>query len=171
MLVQEAGSVRSQDSTLVEILELVGMELGGSSVGWRPEAARLYAIDVAMGILRRNADVVPEATRLALIARLHEARIWVECQGEVELTSIQADVETLLAPMRNVESRRMCLAAVDALLPSPYRSALVSTRNALLLGATGALGDVATLLRTRLAARLVEASWIVSPTAGMTLAS
>lgn len=162
MLQQEAVSAPGHESTLIEISDLVGLGIGSLAHSWPADSARLYAIDVAMAVVRHYGEHISEPARQAL-NRLQDARSVVYGDRDIELILIQADLETHLATSRSGEERMLWLTAIDALLPSPYRAALVSTRSALELGTTGAFGDVLTLLRTRLSTRLDEASWSRQP--------
>lgn len=163
VLQYEATTDPDHDSTLVEIMHLVEMGLGASDMGWHRESARLYAIDVAMTVIRRNTGAIPETERQHLSARLHEARTLVVGDRDAELGFIQTALETHMATAGSSRERRVWLAAIDALVPSPYRAALISTRNALSLGAMGTFNDVAALLRDRLIARLDEGSLTAEP--------
>lgn len=159
----EATTDPDHDSTLTEIMHLVEMRLGAGATGWHRESARLYAIDVAMTVIRRNASLISETERQNLSARLHEARTLAVGGRDTELGFIQSALETHLATAKNYRERRVWLTAIDALVPSPYRAALISTRNALALGATGTFNDVSAPLRDRLAARLDEGSLTAEP--------
>lgn len=163
MLHYEAGIDPDHDSALIEIMHLVSMRFGASDLGWHRESARLFAIDVAMTVIRRNASSISESDRQALASRLHEARTLVVGDRDAELGFIQSALETRLATSKNPRERRVWLTAIDALLPSPYRAALISTRNALSLGATGTFTDLAAVLRDRLTARLDEGSLTGEP--------
>jgi hypothetical protein len=151
----DRGSERA--SNLTEIMHLVDMQFGMSAEGWNTETARLYAIDIAMLVLRRNVLVLAEVDRQTLTYQLQEARCLVVSGRDSELGFLQAALETHLALARGPQERRLWLAAIDALIPDPYRAALVSTKDALSAG-TEALAEVSTLLRDRLLARLGEGS-------------
>jgi hypothetical protein len=151
------------DSTLTEIMHLVDMEPGVTGEGWNPESARLFAIDTALMAARRNLLVLSEADRQNLAFRLQEARTLVVGGRDSELGFIQAALESHLSQAVPGRQRRMWLTAIDALIPSPYRAALVSTKNALSLGSTEALADLSRSLRERLLARLGEGSLVDPP--------
>lgn len=169
MLRHDAVIDLNQDSTLDEIMHLVEMRFGVAPAGWHRESARLFALDVALTVIRRNPSLVSESERHELATRLHEARSLVVGDRDDELGFIQSALATRLPTAKTALERHIWLTAIDALLPSPYRSALVSTRNALKLGATGTFNDVASLLRDRLAARLDEGSLTAEPPSGLSL--
>lgn len=171
MLQYEAITDSDHDSTLVEIMHLVEMRFGAPDSGWHPESARLYAIDVAMTVIRRNAGTLSETERQSLSARLHEARTLVVGGRDAELGFIQSALEAHMAMARGPRERRVWLTAIDALVPSPFRAALISTHNALTLGAAGNFTDLAALLRDRLTARLEEGSLTVEPPPGFYLSA
>lgn len=155
---------RDHDSTLGEIMHLVDMPIGVTSDGWTGESARLFAVDLAMTAIRRNLRVLAEQEKQILLGKLQEARTLVVSGRDGELGFIQAALETHLVMEHPGRRRRVWLTAMDALIPSPYRAALVSTRNALRLGATEAFADLHSILRDRLLARLGEGSLISEPT-------
>jgi hypothetical protein len=145
-------------SNLTEIMHLVDMQFGVTAEGWNTETARLYSIDVAMMVLRRNMLVLAEVDRQTLTHQLHEARTLVVSGRDSELGFLQAALESHLTLARDPQERRLWLAAIDAMLPNAYRAALVCTKNALASGTTEALSDFSSLLRDRLTARLGEGS-------------
>ena len=149
------GSERGPN--LTEIMHLVDMQSGITSEGWNMETARLYAIDIAMLVLRRNVLVLAEVDRQTLTYQLHEARSLVVSGRDNELGFLQAALESHLSLARGPQERQLWLAAIDALIPNPYRAALVSTKNAL-SASTEALADFSSLIRDRLIARLGEGS-------------
>jgi hypothetical protein len=153
-----------QDPTLDEIMHLVDMHGGVTSEGWTSETARLFAIDTAMAFIRRNLSVLPEPDRHILVTRLQEARSLVVSGRDGELGFLQSAIESHLSMVSPGRQRGMWLAAIDALLPSPYRAALVSTKNALAVGTTETFVDLSNLLRDRLLARLGEGSLLSEPT-------
>ncbi len=159
MLDFEAGNnTGNQRSTLSEIMHHVDMRSGVTSEGWNAETARLFAIDIAMLVLRRNILVLAEVDRQTLSYQLQEARSLVVAGRDSELGFIQAALETHLGLSDTSQERRLWLTAIDALVPSPFRAALIATRNALTLGTTEAVADFSALLRDRLLARLGEGS-------------
>jgi hypothetical protein len=151
------------DSALSEIMHLVNVPYGVSHDGWNRESARLFAIDTAMTATRRHMATLTEADRHSINAYLQEARTLVVAGRDSELGFLQAALESHLALAAVGLPRRLWLGAIDALIPSPYRAALVSTRNALSLGTTEAFTDLSKLLRDRLLARLGEGSLLSGP--------
>lgn len=151
-------NIPGHDSTLTEIMHMVDMPSGPTSTGWNAETARLFALDTAMTAIRRHLALISEADKHSLVTRLHEARSLVVAGRDSELGFIQASLETHLAMAISEGERHVWLSAIDALMPCPFRSALVSTRNALSLKAIEGFPDAARLLRNRLLARLGEGS-------------
>lgn len=164
MLDFEAGhNAGNQGSILSEIMHLVDMRPGVTSEGWSAETARLFAIDIAMMVLRRNTLVLAEVDRQNLAYQLQEARTLVVAGRDSELGFIQAALETHLGLPDTIQERRLWLTAIDALVPSPFRAALIATKNAITLGTTEAVADFTTLMRDRLLARLDEGSLHTEP--------
>lgn len=147
-------------------MHLVDMPFGVTGDGWNGESARLFAIDIAMTVIRRNSDILSEPERQLLLGKLQEARTLVVGRRDRELGSIQASLEAQLPLTEPGALRQIRLIAIDSLLPSPYRAALVSTRNALSLVAREAFTDLSGLIRERLLARLGEGS-LVSDTSDL----
>lgn len=157
MLRHEAKTNRpGPDPILTEIMHLVDMETGADGAGWNPETARLFAIDTAVTVIRRNFDMLVDADRLSVIGHLGEARTLVVAGRDGELGFLQAALEAHLALEAPGPVRRLWLIAIDALMPNPYRAALVITRGVLGLDADRPIEGLAALLRSRLAARLGE---------------
>lgn len=152
-----------QAAALTEIMHLVDMAPGVTSDGWSRLTARLFAIDTAMVAVRRNMALMSEADRQSLVLLLQQARTLVTSHRDDELDFAQAALEAHLSQTGPGRERQVWLTAIDALLPSPYRAALVSTKSALSLGATESLVDLAGLLRDRLLARLTEGSLPLQP--------
>lgn len=153
-----------QVPTLTEIMHLVDMEPGVSSNGWSRDTARLYAIDTATVAARRNMVLLSEADRQSLVLLLQQARSLVTSHRDDELGFVQAALETRLVQTTSGRERQVWLTAIDALIPSSYRAALLATKGALSLGATEAFVDLAALLRDRLRTRLTENSHQLEPT-------
>lgn len=158
MLGYDAGDNTDNGAILTEIMHLIDMRSGVTSEGWNTETARLFAIDIAMMVLRRNILVLAEVDRQTLAYQLQEARSLVVAGRDEELGFIQSALEAHLGLPDTTQVRRLWLTAMDALVPSPYRAALIATRNAMALGPVEALSDFASLLRDRLLARLGEGS-------------
>ncbi|MGD2101336.1 MAG: hypothetical protein PVG83_03810 [Acidimicrobiia bacterium] len=163
LLKHEANTgIQDADSTLTEIMHLIDMSAGVQSDGWHPESARLFAIDTAVMVVRRYSNRLTEAERQAVIAQLHEARRLVVAGRDKELGSIQSTLECHLATTEAGTVRQIWLVCIDALLPSPFRAALVVARSAL-LSQTAGWTDITKLLRERLVARLDEGSLMAEP--------
>jgi hypothetical protein len=150
------GDPKFHDS-LAAVKRMIAMEVEPADVGWSEEPARLFSLDTAMLVLRRNAANLEELERQALSLRLHEARRLVVSQREAELGFIQNELESYLAQTRDTEARCVWLAAMDAMLPSPFRAAEAVVATALKLD-NDELGDLAEILQQRLRARLSEGS-------------
>lgn len=143
--------------SLAAVKRMIAMEVEPVDVGWSEEPARLFSIDTAMLVLRRNAANLEELERQALSIRLHEARRLVVSQREAELDFIQNELESYLAQTRHAEARYIWLAAMDAMLPSPYRAAEAVVATALKMEGDE-LSDLTEVLQQRLRARLSEGS-------------
>lgn len=155
---------REHDSSLTEIMHLIGLQFGATTDGWNREIARLFAIDTAMTAIRRDMTVLSDTDRHSLVSYLQEARALVVAGRDDELGFLQAAVESRMALIGPGRQRRLWLTAIDALIPSPYRAALVSTKNALSLATAEAFADLSDLLRERLVARLGEGWLLAEPT-------
>lgn len=150
-------SYQGGSSELSEILLLIEMR-SESTDGWHRESARLFAIDTALTVVRRNIAAMEDRDRHNVTRHLHEARTLTVAGRDDELDFVLAGLEANLHAADSDRRRRVWITAMDALLSSPYRAALVSTRNALMFGATDVFADLRGLLRERLIARLEEGS-------------
>jgi hypothetical protein len=153
-----------QVTTVTEIMHLIDMPSGVTSEGWNRETARHFSLDTAMIAVRRNLALMSEADRQSLILLLQQARSLVTAGRDEELDFIQAALEARVAPAEAGRPRQVWLTAIDALIPSPFRAALVVTRGTLSLGTTETFADLSQLLRDRLLARLAEGSLHHEPT-------
>jgi hypothetical protein len=153
-----------QVTTVTEIMHLIDMPSGVTSKGWNRETARHFSLDTAMIAVRRNLALMSEADRQSLILLLQQARSLVTAGRDEELDFIQAALEARVAPAEAGRPRQVWLTAIDALIPSPFRAALVVTRGALSLGTTETFADLSQLLRDRLLARLAKGSLHHEPT-------
>lgn len=164
MLDYEAtGNNRDQGSTLAGIMRLLDFAVDLDLSGWNPQTARLFALDAAMATIRRDAGILSDADRHNLTSYLQEAKSLVVADRDDELGFLQAAMEARLSLIPPGERRQVWLTAIDSLIPSPYRSALVSTENAISLGNPGTLDDLSTLLRDRLSAGSGEGSIPLEP--------
>lgn len=153
MLDHEAtGNDRDDWSTLTAIMGRIGVAPKANPAGWNCQNARLFAIDAAMTAVRRDASVLSEADRHNLTSYLQDAKDLVVADRDDELGSLQAAMEARLSLIAPGRHRQLWLTAIDSLLPSPHRAALVSIENAISLGNTETLADLSTLLRDRLSA-------------------
>lgn len=152
----------STETYLAEILALVGMTVSDRD-GWGSQAARLYALDIAMAVVNRNVNVIAEVGRQTLFGRLQEARTLVVAGRDDELGFVQGALEANLALTRSGRERSVWLTAIDAMMPNPHRAALICTRDALAIGTPATFSDVGALLRDRLLARLGEGLLIGQP--------
>lgn len=163
MIHRRSTTETNTQNYLVEIMDLVHMASGSVKDGWGAQAARLYALDIAMVVVNRNVNVIAEAGRQTLFGRLQEARTLVVSGRDDELGFVQGALESHLALTREGRERHVWLTVIDAMIPNPYRAALITTRDALSLGATAAFSDVAGLARDRLVARLDEGKLMAHP--------
>lgn len=159
------GNSRDHGSTLTEIMRLLDFAVDLDVSEWNPQTARLFALDAAMATIRRDAAVLSDADRHNLTSYLQEAKGLVVADRDDELGFLQAAMETRLSIISPGERRQVWLTAIDSLIPSPYRAALVSTENAISLGNRGTLADLSTLLRDRLSAGPGEGPLLLEPIA------
>lgn len=141
-------------------MHLVDLPAGAVSDGWSGESARLFALDIAMTAIRRSVTTLDETERQVLIQGLQQARSLVVGGRDDEIGFLQETFEAQLR-LASPDKRVVLLSALDALIPNPYRAALVSVRDTLETGAADA--SLAALLRDRLVARLGEGSLISQP--------
>lgn len=168
MLDHEAAAIdRDRGPTLTGIMRRIDVDTEIDRTGWNRQTARLLAIDAAMAVVRRDASALSDADRHNLTSYLQEAKSLVVADRDGELGFLQASMETRLSRITPGQRRRLWLTAVDSLIPSPYRAALVTTENALSLGHAETLADLSSLLRERLLARPGEGSHLPEPTAQM----
>lgn len=131
------------------------MDVEPADVGWSEEPARLFSIDTAMLVLRKHGARLDEIERQGLSQRLHEARRLVVSDREAELDFIQRELEPYLAQARDAATRCIWLAAMNAMLPSPFRAAETAVATALKLDSPDP-ADLTEVLRERLRARMGE---------------
>jgi hypothetical protein len=155
--VLEFEAIGDRDSSLAEIMHLVDIPAGVVSDGWSGESARLFALDIAMTAIRRNLTALAESERQVLLQGLQQARTLVVGGRDDEIGFLQEAFEAQLR-LASPDKRQVLLSALDALIPDPYRAALVSVRDTLEMRETDS--DLAALLRDRLVARLGEGSLV-----------
>jgi hypothetical protein len=158
--VLEIEAIGDRYSSLTEITHLVDMPAEVGSDGWSGESARLFALDLAITAIQRNLTALDESERQVLIHGLQQARTLVVGGRDDEIGFLQEIFEARLR-LASPDKRMVLLSALDALIPDPYRAALVSVRDTLDMG--GADSDLADLLRDRLVARLSEGSLVSQP--------
>lgn len=149
--------------TLTGIMRRVSFSQDASPAGWTRQTARLFAMDAAMSVIRRDAAALSEADRHNLTSYLQEAKSLVVADRDDELGFLQAAMEARLSLITPGKHRQLWLTAIDSLIPSPYRAALVSTENAISLGNSETLADLSNLLRDRLSAGSGEGSLLLEP--------
>ena len=136
-------------------MHLVDMPAEVGSEGWSGESARLFALDIAMSAIRPSLTTLNESERQLLIEGLQQARTLVVGGRDDEIGFLQEAFEAQLR-LASPDKRVVLLSALDALIPDPYRAALVSVRDTLEMGGTDP--TLVDLLRDRLVARLGEES-------------
>lgn len=161
-----AGDPLHHDS-LSTVKTLIEMDVEAADVGWGEEPARLFSIDTAMLVLRRNVTRLDELDRQALSNRLHEARRLVIAGREGELGFLQNELESYLTHSWSSDARGIWITALNALLPSPYRAAETAVATALEVDRAGSVSDLAEVLRQRLRARLSEGSLLAEETSSL----
>lgn len=167
---EATGNDRDHGSTLSEIMRRVNVARDADLPGWNRQTARLFAMDAAMAAIRRDVAVLSAAERHDLTSYLQEAKGLVAADRDDELGFLQAAMEARLSLITPGKRRQLWLTAIDSLIPSPYRAALVSTENAISLGNTGTPADLSTLLRNRLSASPGKGSLVLEPTAELHIA-
>lgn len=136
-------------------MHLVDMPDRVATDGWSGESARLFALDIAMSAIRPSLTTLNESERQLLIEGLQQARTLVVGGRDDEIGFLQEAFEAQLR-LASPDKRVVLLSALDALIPDPYRAALVSVRDTLEMGGTDP--TLVDLLRDRLVARLGEES-------------
>jgi hypothetical protein len=131
--VLEIEAIGDRDSSLTEITHLVDMPAEVGSDGWSGESARLFALDLAMTAIQRNLTALDESERQVLIHGLQQARTLVVGGRDDEIGFLQEIFEARLR-LASPDKRMVLLSALDALIPDPYRAALVSVRDTLDMG-------------------------------------
>lgn len=159
----EAGVTRSQYDgleTIADLLEIERYRLGE----WDETYARLYAIDCASIVYRYHTPDLTDSARDLVQRLLHQTLQLVTAGRENELASIERALMTGLEAASRV-TRAVWLVALNAVLPDPYRAAVMSTEGALIAfgrGPNPRRDAVAESLRRRLVSRTEEASLLGS---------
>jgi hypothetical protein len=156
----EAGQLRSNQvdglGTIADLLEIERFRVGE----WDETYARLYAIDCASIVYRYHIPDLNETARDLMQRLLHQALQLVTAGRDNELASIERALMTGLQSASQV-TRSVWLAALNAVLPDPFRAAVMSTEAALLAfgrGPNPRRDAVAESVRRRLISRTEEAS-------------
>lgn len=156
----QAGQTRSNQSdglaSIAELLEIERYRVGE----WDETYARLYAIDCASIVYRYHTPDLTEASRDLVQRLLHQTLQLVTAGRENELASIERALMTGLEAASRV-TRAVWLVALNAVLPDPFRAAVMSTEAALLAfgrGPNPRRDAVAESVRRRLLSRTEEAS-------------
>jgi hypothetical protein len=147
--------------SLIEVKEMTGMGAEPVDDGWNAESARLFAIDVAMLMYKRDPAAMVELDRIALLGRLGEARRLVVEGKDGDLGYVQNEFEVYLVRASN-QARSIWLTAINAMIPSPFRAARACVEAAIALSD---VGDLPERIVDRLRARMEEGSLIAQPPA------
>jgi hypothetical protein len=112
--------------TISALLEVERYRLGD----WEESYARLYAIDCASIVFRYHLPDLTEPARDLIQRLLHQALTLVTAGRDNELASIERALMTGLEAASRV-TRSVWLVALNAVLPDPFRAAVMSTEAAL----------------------------------------
>jgi hypothetical protein len=161
----EAGGTGSDQSdglgTIAELLEIERFRLGE----WDETYARLFAIDCASIVYRYYLPDLNETARDLVQRLLHQTMQLATAGRDNELASIERALMTGLQSASQV-TRSVWLVALNAVLPDPFRAAVMSTDAALLAfgrGPNPRRDAVAESVRRRLISRTEEASLLSVP--------
>jgi hypothetical protein len=162
----EAGRLLSsrQDGleTIATLLEVERYRLGE----WDEHFARLYAIDCATIVYRYHLPDLTDQARDLVQRLLHQTLQLVASGREKELSSVERALMTGLEAASRV-TRSVWLVALNAVLPDPFRAAVMSTEASLQAFGNGPnprRDTVAEGLRRRAFARTEESALIGSVT-------
>lgn len=160
----EAGDVTSNRydglDTIAALLEVERYRLGD----WEETYARLYAIDCASIVFRYHTPDLTETARDLVQRLLHQTLQLVTAGRENELASIERALMTGLEAASRI-TRSVWLVALNAVLPDPFRAAVMSTEAALHAfgrGPNPRRDAVAESVRRRVFARTEEAALLGS---------
>ncbi len=148
--------------TIAGLLEVERYRLGD----WDEPYARLYAIDCASIVFRYHLPDLTESARDFIQRLLHEALQLVRANRDNELASIERALMTGLEAASRV-TRSVWLVALNAVLPDPFRAAVMSTEAALQAfghGPNPRRDAVAEAVRRRVFSRTEEAALLGSVT-------
>ena len=125
----EAGGMMSSRydglDTISALLEVERYRLGE----WDEPYARLFAIDCASIVFRYHLPDLTDPARDLIQRLLHQALQLVTAGRENELASIERALMTGLEAASRV-TRSVWLVALNAVLPDPFRAAVMSTEAA-----------------------------------------
>jgi hypothetical protein len=142
--------------SIAELLEVERYRLGD----WDDTYARLFAIDCASIVYRYHLPDLNDAARDLVQRLLHQALQLVTAGRQSELASIEQALMTGLQAASRV-TRSVWLVALNAVLPDPFRAAVMSTEAALFAfgrGPNPRRDAVAESVRRRLISRTEESS-------------
>ena len=126
----EAGDTTSSRhdglDIIARLLEVERYRLGD----WEEPYARLYAIDCASIVFRYHLPDLTETARDLIQRLLHETLQLVQAGRDNELASIERALMTGLEAASRV-TRPVWLVALNAVLPDPFRAAVMSTEASL----------------------------------------
>lgn len=126
----EAGRMTSSRidglESIATLLEVERYRLGD----WDEQYARLYAIDCASIVFRYHLPDLTDQSRDLVQRLLHQALQLVTAGRENELSSVERALMTGLDAASRV-TRSVWIVALNAVLPDPFRAAVMSTEAAL----------------------------------------
>jgi hypothetical protein len=146
--------------TIAGLLEVERFRLGD----WDEPYARLYAVDCAMIVFRYHLPDLTDTARDLVQRLLHQTLQLVTAGRENELASVERALMTGLEAASRV-TRSVWLVALNAVLPDPFRAAVMSTEAALHAfgrGPNPRRDAVAEAVRRRLFSRTEEAALLGS---------
>jgi len=146
--------------TIAALLEVERFRLGD----WDEPYARFYAIDCAMIVFRYHLPDLTDTARDLVQRLLHQTLQLVTAGREDELASIERALMTGLEAASRV-TRSVWLVALNAVLPDPFRAAVMSTEAALHAfgrGPNPRRDAVAEAVRRRVFSRTEEAALLGS---------
>ena len=148
-----------RQESLSEVKKLIEMRSEETDDGWGREAARLFAIDIALLTTRRHIDRLSAVDSRLLMVKLNEARRLVVDDRDHELEWVQGEFEPYLRQAASTGARPVWLTALNAMLPSPYRAA-VAALTAALTASPDQIDELSVILGQRLRARLGEGAML-----------
>ena len=160
----EAGGMMSSRYDGLDCISAI-LEVERYRIGeWNEPYARLYAIDCASIVFRYHLPDLTEPARELIQRLLHQALTLVTAGRDNELASIERALMTGLEAASRV-TRSVWLVALNAVLPDPFRAAVMSTEAALHAfgrGANPRRDAVAEAVRRRAFSRTEESALLGS---------